>query len=301
MSIKEIFTIYHFHILLLFLSVICLILVLKKYFLVKSHSFYSHILFNIIIISFFHPLGFSLYWNKNNDDDTDPENKHEFFCTTQGFLIIFSQSGIDLWLINLMNTIYLMIIKSKILSFKKNKRLLYFYYFMGYIIPLIISSIFLIDDSYGMQELNYCLINIKENEEKKINDINYIFYSIHVLPILYCLFFFFQIIKFYKKMYKIEKHSKIFFLSIKLSILPLFIFSGSLLFSITNFQNIESSILINIAGFTYSICCIFFSLIFLYNFLLYNCSKNSKNIFNSFDNSISINNTNEPEFYTDDY
>ena len=61
-----------------------------------------------------------------------------------------------------------MIIKSKILSFKKNKRLLYFYYFMGYIIPLIISSIFLIDDSYGMQDLNYCLINIKENEEKKI-------------------------------------------------------------------------------------------------------------------------------------
>ena len=126
MSFEEIFTIYHFHILLLFLSIICLILVLKKYFLVKSHSFYSHILFNIIIISFFHPLGFSLYWNKNNDDDTDPENKHEFFCTTQGFLIIFSQSGIDLWLINLMNTIYLMIIKSKILSFKKNKRLLFF-------------------------------------------------------------------------------------------------------------------------------------------------------------------------------
>ena len=102
-------------------------------------------------------------------------------------------------------------------------------------------------------------------------------------------------------MYKIEKRSKIFFLSIKLSILPLFIFFGSLFFSITNFGNIESSIIIIIAGFTYSICCIFFSLIFLYNFLLYNCSKNSKNIFNSFDNSISINNTNEPEFYTDDY
>ena len=82
---------------------------------------------------------------------------------------------------------------------------------MGYIIPLIVSSIFLIDGSYGMQDLNYCLINIKENEEKKINDINYIFYSIHVLPILYCLFFFSQIIEFYKKMYKIEKHSKIFF------------------------------------------------------------------------------------------
>ena len=295
MSIKEIFTIYHFHILLLFLSVICLILVLKKYFLVKSHSFYSHILFNIIIISFFHPLGFSLNWKKDGSDEE--ESRYEFFCKPQGFLIVFSQSGIDLWLINLMNTIYLMIIKSKILSFKKNKRLLYFYYFMGYIIPLIISCIFLIYGSYDMQKLNYCLINIDEKEKK-----NYIFYSIHVLPILYCLFFFSQIIKFYKKMYKIEERSKIFFLSIKLSILPLFIFSGSLLFSITNFQNIESSILINIAGFTYSICCIFFSLIFLYNFLLYNCSKNSKkNIFNSFDNSISINNTNEPEFYTDDY
>ena len=294
---KEIFTIYHFHILLLFLSVICLILVLKKYFLVKLHSFYSHILFNIIIISFFHPLGFSLNWKKNG------KQLNPSFCDFQGFLIVFSQSGIDLWLINLMNTIYLMIIKSEILSFKKNKRLLYFYYFMGYIIPLIISSIFLIDDSYGMQDLNYCLINLeeKENDEEKVKNINYIFYSIHVLPILYCLFFFSQIIKFYKKMYKIEKHSKIFFLSIKLSILPLFIFFGSLFFSITNFGNIESSIIIIIAGFTYSICCIFFSLIFLYNFLLYNCSKNSKNIFNSFDNSISINNTNEPEFYTDDY
>ncbi len=297
MSIKEIFTIYHFHILLLFLSVICLILVLKKYFLVKSHSFYSHILFNIIIISFFHPLGFSLNWK------IDGKELNHSFCDFQGFLIVFSQSGIDLWLINLMNTIYLMIIKSKILSFKKNKRLLYFYYFMGYIIPLIVSCIFLIDNSYDMQDLNYCLINLeeKENDEEKVKNINYIFYSIHVLPILYCLFFFSQIIKFYKKMYKIEKRSKIFFLSIKLSILPLFIFFGSLFFSITNFGNIESSIIIIIAGFTYSICCIFFSLIFLYNFLLYNCSKNSKNIFNSFDNSISINNTNEPEFYTDDY
>ena len=296
MSIKEIFTIYHFHILLLFLSVICLILVLKKYFLVKSHSFYSHILFNIIIISFFHPLAFSLNWKK------DGKQLNPSFCDFQGFLIVFSQSGIDLWLINLMNTIYLMIIKSKILSFKKNKRLLYFYYFMGYIIPLIVSSIFAINDSYDIQDLNYCLINLEEKEnDEKVKDINYIFYSIHVLPILYCLFFFSQIIKFYKKMYKIEKRSKIFFLSIKLSILPLFIFFGSLFFSITNFGNIESSIIIIIAGFTYSICCIFFSLIFLYNFLLYNCSKNSKNIFNSFDNSISINNTNEPEFYTDDY
>ena len=200
MSFKEIFTIYHFHILLLFLSIICLILVLKKYFLVKSHSFYSHILFNIIIISFFHPLGFSLNWKID-----DNEINHSF-CIPQGFLIVFSQSGIDLWLINLMNTIYLMIIKSKILSFKKNKRLLYFYYFMGYIIPLIISCIFLIYGSYDMQKLNYCLINIDEKEKK-----NYIFYSIHVLPILYCLFFFSQIIKFYKKMYKIEERSKIFF------------------------------------------------------------------------------------------
>ena len=104
-----------------------------------------------------------------------------------------------------------MIIKSKILSFKKNKRLLYFYYFMGYIIPLIISCIFLIDGSYRIQDLNYCLINLKENDKEKVKDINYIFYFIHVLPILYCLFFFSQIIKFYKKMYKIEKRSKIFF------------------------------------------------------------------------------------------
>jgi hypothetical protein len=290
MSIKEIFTIYHFHILLLFLSVICLILVLKKYFLVKSHSFYSHILFNIIIISFFHPLAFSLNWK------IDGKELNHSFCDFQGFLIVFSQSGIDLWLINLMNTIYLMIIKSKILSFKKNKRLLFFYYFIGYIIPLIISCIFLINESYEMQKLNYCLIDIEKN-----NIFNYIFYCIHILPFLYCLFFFSQIFIFYKTMNKIEKHSKIFILSLKLSILPLFIFFGSLFFSITNFGNIESSIIIIIAGFTYSICCIFFSLIFLYNFLLYNCSKNSKNIFNSFDNSISINNTNEPEFYTDDY
>ena len=293
MSFKEIFTIYHFHILLLFLSIICLILVLKKYFLVKSHSFYSHILFNIIIISFFHPLGFSLNWNKD-DSDKNPESKFKFLCKPQGFLIVFSQSGIDLWLINLMNTIYLMIIKSQILSFKKNKRLLFFYYFIGYIIPLIISCIFLINKSYDMQELNYCLIDIEKN-----NIFNYIFYCIHILPFLYCLFFFSQIFIFYKTMNKIEKHSKIFILSLKLSILPLFIFFGSLIFTITNFKNEESSILIKIAGFTYSICCIFFSLVFLYNFLLYNCSKNEKNIFNSFENTISIN-SNEPEFYTDD-
>ena len=110
-----------------------------------------------------------------------------------------------------MNTMYLMIIKSEILSFKKNKRLLFFYYFMGYIIPLIISSIFLIDDSYGMQDLNYCLINIKENEEKKINDINYIFYSIHVLPILYCLFFFLKLLNFIKKCIKLKNILKFFF------------------------------------------------------------------------------------------
>ena len=191
-----------------------------------------------------------------------------------------------------------MIIKSKILSFKKNKRLLFFYYFIGYIIPLIISCIFLIKKSYKMQDLNYCLIDITE-ENDKIKYIKYIFYCIHILPFLYCLFFFSQIFIFYKTMNKIEKHSKIFILSLKLSILPLFIFLGSLLFTITNFKNEERSILIKIAGFTYSICCIFFSLVFLYNFLLYNCSKNEKNIFNSFENTISIN-SNEPEFYTDD-
>ena len=289
MSFKEIFTIYYFHILLLFLSIICLILVLKKYFLVKSHSFYSHILFNIIIISFFHPLGFSLNWKID-----DNEINHSF-CIPQGFLIVFSQNGIDLWLINLMNTIYLMIIKSQILSSKKNKRLLFFYYFIGYIIPLIISCFFLINKSYKMKGLDYCLIDVTEDNEKK----NYIFYCIHIFPFLYCLFFFSQIFIFYKTMNKIEKHSKIFILSLKLSILPLFIFFGSLFFTLTNFHLIKSDLLINIAGFTYSICCIFFSLIFLYNFLLYNCSKNEKNIFNSFENTISIN-SNEPEFYTDD-
>ena len=269
MSIYDIFSIYHFHIFLFIISFIFLILVIIKYFR-NTQSFYAHILFNIIIISFFHPLGFSLYWKKEED-----KNLNDSLCDIQGFIIIFSECGIDLWMINLLHTLYLMKFKNQNLTLQTNKRLLYLYYFTGYIIPLIISCIFLIKKVYNISNLNYCFLKIKDKDK-----IFYIFYFVHVLPILYCIFFFYQMILFYNKMKKFLKSIdflKFFYLLIKLAIFPFFLLLGCILFSITNFQNKDKSILIILAGLTYSLCCIFFSFLFLFNLLIYNCSKKKSN------------------------
>jgi len=288
MSINDIFIIYLFHIFLLIISFIFLILVIIKYFR-NTQSFYAHILFNIIIISFFHPLGYSLYWKKEED-----KNLNDSLCDIQGFIIIFSECGIDLWMINLLNTLYLMIFKNQNLSLQTNKLLLYLYYFTGYIIPLIISCIFLIKKVYNMSKLNYCLIKIKDKDK-----IFYIFYFVHVLPILYCIFFFYQMILFYNKMKKFLKSIdflNFFFSLIKLAIFPFFLLLGCILFSITNFQNKDKSILIILAGLTYSLCCIFFSFLFFFDLLIYNCCKKKSNEI-LFDSSLSQDSINELKYF----
>ena len=232
--------------------------------------------------------------NSNSDDSSsDDDSSSEYIsnaCKLQGFIVIFSQICTDIWVLFLIYYQYLIYIKRKKFSIKKNRNNLIILGVVGFAFPLIFSIYFLLQNQYKVSEYNYCFLRFEWEGDNDINEKAsiYIFASIHIITFILQLFYIIAIILFYnKKLKKINDKVKVIRTFLQLLAFPSLYILGLFFYTINNihyfFNKEPNFIIVKIGNFFINICSIIIPIVIVISFGL--IKKNKYLTIENFDNS----------------
>ena len=284
---------------LIFIIIIIILLIKSKK--KRKLSFLSIIILILSISTFLIPFSVSingiyggrLFFGNDCDDSSDDSCTDENIsnaCKFQGFLVIFSQISTDIWVLFLIYYQYLIYIKRKKFSIKKNRTNLIILGVVGIAFPLIMSTYFLFQNQYKVSEYNYCFLRFKwggnndTNEKASI----YIFASIHIITFIFQFIYIIEIILFYnKKLKKINDKVKVIRNLLQLLAFPFFYILSLFFYTINNihyfFNKEPNFIIVKIGNFFINICSIIIPIVIVISFGL--IKKNKYLTIENFDNS----------------
>ena len=280
--------------LILIIIVIILLIKSKKK---RKLSFVSIIILILAGSTFLIPFSYSIngiykgylfFGNDKNDNSSDAKASNA--CKLQGFIVIFSQICTDIWVLFLIYYQYLIYIKRKKFSIKKNRNNLIILGVVGFAFPLIFSIYFLLQNQYKVSEYNYCFLRFEWEGDNDINEKAsiYIFASIHIITFILQLFYIIAIILFYnKKLKKINDKVKVIRTFLQLLAFPSLYILGLFFYTINNihyfFNKEPNFIIVKIGNFFINICSIIIPIVIVISFGL--IKKNKYLTIENFDNS----------------
>lgn len=142
------------------ISIICTIIVIVLSIKLKTtHNPNFSALFNLLISSMLHSLGYSL----NYIYDGQLVNDSSFTCYAQALLEIIFSISMDVWVCIISYRNYLMLIKDKELKTGTSFKTVILYYGAAYILPSIMALIYLCCGTIGQSGIN-CWLKPKYNK-----------------------------------------------------------------------------------------------------------------------------------------
>ena len=270
--------------LILIIIVIILLIKSKKK---RKLSFVSIIILILTGSTFLIPFSYSIngiykgylfFGNDKHDNSSDAKASNA--CKLQGFIVIFSQICTDIWVLFLIYYQYLIYIKKKKLSIKKNRTNLIILCVVGSVVPLIFSTYYLIQDQYKVSEYKYCFLKFKWGEHNKTNDkvSIYIFSSIHIITFILQLYYIIKIIIFYnEKLKNINDKVKVIRTLFQLLAFPSLYILSLFFYTINNIQYFfnkkPSLIIVKIGNFLINSCSIIIPIVIIISFGLIKKNK----------------------------
>ena len=193
-------------IILTVLGILIVSAILTKTFLIKKKQKNKFklvfiVMINVMITAVLETVSYSLNWiitDKNNKKTLLFGKSNEFFCQAQGFSLTFFQSSCEIFVTLISIITFISFKLEDDFNIDESKLSLIVISLIGYLIPLIESIIYLVNDGYGRSH-SYCFskIKTKKEDEKEIdpNDLKLseicgaIHYSLLISLILISTFF----------------------------------------------------------------------------------------------------------------